>query len=692
MVFFFDLIKTRINLSRIGKIKIHNATKKSVNTPNIIIPFKQFLSNNAEFIDSFGYHDIFMISEEKYLKEDILNKMFGESIFLYTYYGLLTKFHEILNEKNELFFKSNIIPIIPFNIPTVSINNNFSEYEIKNYLENVEIILKDNPKIDFGLSIKLFKDFDMIKLYLSFIKKNKNIKILNFIDLFDNLTYYRRIIDVIKNLRENLDSNLVFMISGTIISYYLPILIYFGFDLIDSSYSLVISSHNLYDSIETLLPLTKIKNLPCSCLACKGKLVELIGDTKSPEKIDLLCYHNLSTIKNYMNKTIQFLHTEDFRNFVEKSSMNNPNFISLLRIYDKDYYNFAENFSQIIQKNKIVNCLGPSSYYRPDFNYFRNNIIQNFTPEPSTRLIILFPCSAKKPYSESKSHQKFLKILRNHPEYPEFQEFILTSPLGIIPRQLEDIYPAKSYDIPVTGDWDEDEIKITSEMLIRLINKYDKNIPIICHLEGKYVDIAQNAEKALENKFIYTDIKENTTSNESLDHLNNLIHSFKTLYIIDEGVEKERSISKMWIRKFRKIIDYQFGRGIGNLLINKEVYYRKNRLKTKIEIFHSDKKDIIGKFEISSGKIELTIKGAKKIAFAKNFSNYLIFDGIKINGNTLFKPGILEIKPNIHPNDNVCIFDKSKENIIAVGNMIVSSQYVKNTNFGRVVDLYEIKK
>ncbi len=52
-------------------------------------------------------------------------------------------------------------------------------------------------------------------------------------------------------------------------------------------------------------------------------------------------------------------------------------------------------------------------------------------------------------------------------------EVILTSPLGLVPRELELTYPASNYDIAVTGYWDEDEKK----MMRTLIQKYlQKNV------------------------------------------------------------------------------------------------------------------------------------------------------------------------------------------------------------------------
>ena len=42
---------------------------------------------------------------------------------------------------------------------------------------------------------------------------------------------------------------------------------------------------------------------------------------------------------------------------------------------------------------------------------------------------------------------------------------MVTAPLGLVPRELEDFWPAAHYDIPVTGDWDIDELQVIREMV-----------------------------------------------------------------------------------------------------------------------------------------------------------------------------------------------------------------------------------
>ena len=48
---------------------------------------------------------------------------------------------------------------------------------------------------------------------------------------------------------------------------------------------------------------------------------------------------------------------------------------------------------------------------------------------------------------------------------------MVTAPLGLVPRELEDLWPAAHYDIPVTGDWDEDELAIITGMVSRIVER-----------------------------------------------------------------------------------------------------------------------------------------------------------------------------------------------------------------------------
>jgi archaeosine synthase len=690
MNYFFELLTKSIGFSRIGRIVCSKETKKFISTPNIIVPMKKSLINNVSFLEEFEDHEIFLILKDFYLKIGFLRDKFNQTGFIYSHNGSMETFKEKLATNLEIFKEDNIIPSIPFNNPTTAISKEFAKEEISNFIKESTHILEEYRNLDFGVSIKIYDYYELFDLFIPLIKNNENVRILNLVDLFDNFNNYRQILRVLFKIKEELDNNLVLMVSGRIIPKYYPILIYLGIDLIDCSYLLYLSSEDFYDTIEYLLPIYKIKYFPCACTICKRSLKHKISDKYSSEKTEQLTLHNIISAYTYMNKIKLYMRMEDFRGFIEKTSFDDMNIISTLKILDTQYFDVLRLETPITQSNKTIKCFGPSSYHRPDFQEFRKRLVKNFTPESWTKLIVLIPCSAKKPYSESKSHRKFHSIIRKFPDFPDFQEIILTSPLGAIPRQLENIYPVNSYDISVTGEWDEEEISIASNMLVSLLKKYDERIPVLCHLKDSgYLRIIKEAQLKLANKFFFTDVENNLTTKESLFSLERNIESLKDSIRTEEFIPENKNFLKTLTRKFVKIIEYQFGSQFGDKIYYNGIRTWKNKKNEQIEILDLKTRDKLGKFDPKTGQIEINLIAAKRLLPLKENKNVIVFDGHNINGNTLFRPGIINFSPHLVPKDLAMIFDKHGENLIGLGNLVVGSNYIKNSKTGKVLNVYE---
>ena len=142
---FFELLENRVGYSRIGRINLSKNNKLFIRTPNVIIPIKNVLMKQFNFIQEFEDHDLFIISKEIFLKIGFIREKFKNNGFIFTYPGTLQKFQEILIKNSKAFSKDNIISLIPFNVPTTSISKEFAAREIKNYLLNAQEILKNHP-------------------------------------------------------------------------------------------------------------------------------------------------------------------------------------------------------------------------------------------------------------------------------------------------------------------------------------------------------------------------------------------------------------------------------------------------------------------------------------------------------------------------------------------------------------------
>ena len=174
---------------------------------------------------------------------------------------------------------------------------------------------------------------------------------------------------------------------------------------------------------------------------------------------------------NAISSTRSAIRAGSLRELAEFQSKSSPRSVEHLRRHDQ--LSFDKSSKIGLTKSSVnfgtkLRCHSFESRNDVTIRLWRDAISERY--EPPMRMgevLVLLPCSAKKPYRLSKSHTRFRKSIGNS----RVHEVMVTSPLGLVPRDLEDIWPAAHYDIPVTGDWDEDELSKIRKMLGRLVER-----------------------------------------------------------------------------------------------------------------------------------------------------------------------------------------------------------------------------
>jgi len=157
------------------------------------------------------------------------------------------------------------------------------------------------------------------------------------------------------------------------------------------------------------------------------------------------------------------------RELVEKRVLNYPKLVEQLRHHDYLVENRKMNsLSRHVPREYTLQCNSPSIRSDPIIREWIRKISSEYTPHKSRqKLLILLPCSAKKPYRVSRSHKRFRYEIGNI----SATEISITSPLGLVPRELEELWPAANYDIPVTGHWDAEEILVVKKSLSGILDR-----------------------------------------------------------------------------------------------------------------------------------------------------------------------------------------------------------------------------
>ena len=237
--------------------------------------------------------------------------------------------------------------------------------------------------------------------------------------------------------------------------------------------------------------------------------------------------------KRAIGATRSAIRDGSLRELAERQSLSSPKSVERLRRHDAMMSQFdggKAGLARVVGHERRLRCHTFQSRDDPLIQDWRARVADfHIPPEHQRDLLVLLPCSAVKPYRTSQSHRRFMTAIPSNAAH----QVIVTAPLGLVPRELEEIWPAANYDIPVTGDWDIDELSVISGMLDRLNSRvgYSRIINhsgLEVNIEGIEVIDTRKGDSAGSNEALNR-LKETVVQAESDLGLDNLKKSKNTL-------------------------------------------------------------------------------------------------------------------------------------------------------------------
>lgn len=353
--------------------------------------------------------------------------------------------------------------------------------------------------------------------------------------------------------------------------------------------------------------------------------------------------HNLRAAWSELMLVRHMLRVGRLRELVETRACASPWMVAALRLFDLEHYEHQERLTPVVGPRFY--CNSKASLFRPDVWRFRRRVLERWEPAPHKKVLLLIPCSAKKPYFTSRSHRAFEEVLLSVPNSCAIQEMIITSPLGMVPRELELFYPAAHYDIPVTGDWDREEVYMIQEML-RKASRFGFH-RIISHL-GSESEIVADAIGCVDTSQGHA-----PTAEGSLDRLRLELAS-----ACEEEDKTPRAIDR--VEMLRSQARYQFGKEGGSLLDECTVVGKYPYLK------FLRKGSQLGMLTPERGMLSLTLEGGE-ILLEKDVHVVHMGD-FDLEGN-LFAVGVTEADDRIRAGDEAVIVRKGAVEGVGVAAM-----------------------
>jgi archaeosine synthase len=277
-------------------------------------------------------------------------------------------------------------------------------------------------------------------------------------------------VDVLAELKERHPPDTLWYAPAAALPSTVAFLIYSGFDLFDFRGVDLKTAQGRFCTTDGEFSADEWMDAgTCSCSGCRS------GD---------LGEHNRNALRQEIARVTKMIAAGTLREFIEGRCRSRVPFVAALRLLDAKFA-YIEARAPVAREGTL-RAASAESMKRPEVVRFAERVVERFIPTRSD-VAVLLPCSARKPYSMSQSHRRFQGAIRNRAH-----ELILTSPLGLVPRELEAVYPAAHYDVPVSGYWDREEQWFIASVIARYLERHDYT-RVIAHLEEGSMSIARQA-------------------------------------------------------------------------------------------------------------------------------------------------------------------------------------------------------
>ena len=439
----------------------------------------------------------------------------------------------------------------------------------------------------------------------------------------------------LKALRDNTPPDTIWYAPAAALPSTVHILCYTGFTLFDYTGVDLKSAQGFFCIPDGEFPADAQASGLCGCEGCRN------GD---------LVLHNRLALEHEVALARYFTGLQKLREIVEARCRMNANSVAIMRHLDQDYA-WSEPFSPVARSG-VMRANSGESMQRVEVRRFAERLLSRYKP-PKATVAVLLPCSAKKPYSLSQSHRRFQMAIAGRAH-----ELIVTSPLGLVPRELECVYPGMHYDVPVTGYWDAEECAYIADILARYLALHPYN-RVIAHLEGGALKVAEMAAEQCGITLEYS-CRNHPTGEEALTRLSH-------------ALDCERRVKD---DRLHGMLSYQFGSDIDTKGMLSRGHFP--------EIFYSRNNQQLFSIDTGTGLLRPTFEGWSLVpeGYRVTISDFLP------EGDVLV-PGIMDADPAIREGDEVLVVGSKA---LATGRAAMTAAEMKSSKRGVAVRVRKVKK
>ena len=453
--------------------------------------------------------------------------------------------------------------------------------------------------------------------------------------------HYKDLVDVVMNSMKELSDTVPRHLMGAGHPMIFALCVAMGCDLFDSAAYILYAEDDRLLSTRGTFKLENLQEMPCSCEVCTKYTPDDLRAMPKKERRDLIAQHNLHVSFAELRLIRQAIYDGNLMELVEERCRAHPALLEAVR----QLANYSEDLEKYDPRSKksAFFYTGPESLGRSEVRRH----MQKLREMPKKRDLVILPPS-RKPYSKFISGKlgEFYVYGEEHEIDRDNTDFmVLDIPFGLIPLEIDEVYPLSQSDAPKTRDVD------SIEFIEDFIDEF-----------GEYYDEVLIHQRIVRDYDI--DVSENS------------LYSGDVRYVKDD------------VKKVKAIADYQFGMGAGEALFKGNINIEKSKKTGKIRHIY-DGKTLIVNMRASDSYLILSKEGAKRLHAAMPFpQNRVVVNDdsvpFALDGKSVFCKFVVDCDENIRSKDEVLIVDED-DKLLAYGKSLLGACEIEQFETGQAI-------
>ena len=452
--------------------------------------------------------------------------------------------------------------------------------------------------------------------------------------------HYKDLVDVVMNTMKDLSDTVPRHLMGAGHPMIFALCVAMGCDLFDSAAYILYAEDDRLLSTRGTFKLENLQEMPCSCEVCTKYTPDDLRAMPKAERRDLIAQHNLHVSFAELRLIRQAIYDGNLMELVEERCRAHPALLEAQRQL-ANYTADLEKYDPRSKKSAFF-YTGPESLSRPEV--LRH--MEKLRSMPKKRDLIILP-PTRKPYSKffsGKLGQFYVYGDKKEIDLDDADFMVLDIPFGLIPLEIDEVYPLSQSDAPKIRD--VDSIEFIEDFIDEFSEYYNQ---VLIHSR-----VLKDLEMDLDEYDLSDDIR----------------------YKKDD------------VKKVKAIADYQFGYGAGEALFKGNINIEKSKKTGKIRHIY-DGKTLIVNMRASDSYLILSKEGARRLHSASEYPQNRVVvnkdsEPFALDGKSVFCKFVVECDENIRAKDEVLIVNE-EDKLLAYGKAMLGACEIEQFETGQAI-------